>query len=77
MADTEIINPVSDATISGNINASDVLSGLFISKIITNKNILVANVDDEYSSLSLYCKFSRENGGVFLEIQSHAICTNM
>ncbi|ATX62865.1 hypothetical protein D5F51_08340 [Yersinia hibernica] len=77
MADIDIINPVNDATISGNIKASDVLSGLLISKIITKKNILVANVDDEYNSLSLYCRFSNENGGVFLEIQSHAICTNM
>ncbi|QHB34715.1 hypothetical protein F0T03_10530 [Yersinia canariae] len=77
MADIEIINPVSDATINGNINASDVLRGLFISKIITKKNILVANVDDEYNSLSLYCRFSNENGGVFLEIQSHAICTSI
>ena len=77
MADIEIINPVNDATISGNIKASDVLNGFFISKIITIKNELVANVDDEYSSLSLYCRFSNANLGVFFEMQSHVMCTNM
>lgn len=77
MADMEIMKPLNDATINGKINASDDLNGFFISIIITRKNELVAKVDDEYSSLSLYCKFSNENGGVFFEMQSQIMCINI
>ncbi|OWF70702.1 hypothetical protein B4901_00800 [Yersinia frederiksenii] len=77
MAEMEIINPVNDATINGKIKASEDLNGFFISIIITKKNELVAKVDDEYNSLSLYCRFSNANGGVFFEIQSQIICISM
>jgi hypothetical protein len=54
IADIDIMNPVSIAKISGMINASDVLRGLFMSHNITRKKPLVANVVDEYTSFSLY-----------------------
>ncbi|GKX40028.1 hypothetical protein SOASR014_37670 [Pectobacterium carotovorum subsp. carotovorum] len=41
------MKPVSDASIKGKINASDVLNGFFMSKSITTKKALVANVDEE------------------------------
>ncbi len=53
------------------MKASEFLSGLFKSKRITIKNMLVANVAEENNSLSLYCKFSKANGGVFFEKASH------
>lgn len=54
IAAIDIMNPVSIANISGMMNASDVLSGFFISHSITRKKPLVANVVDEYTSFSLY-----------------------
>ena len=77
MAEIDIIKPVNDATINGKINASEERNGFFISIIITKKNALVAKVDDEYNSLSLYCRFSNAKGGVFFEMQSQRICTSM
>lgn len=47
IADNEIIKPVRAAIINGNMKASEVLSGFFISNRITMKNALVAKVDDE------------------------------
>jgi len=47
IAAIEIINPVSAAIIKGNMKASEVLSGFFMSKRITMKNALVAKVEDE------------------------------
>ena len=47
IAAIEIMKPVSAAMINGNMKASDVRKGFFISKRITMKNALVANVDEE------------------------------
>ncbi|MCK7105941.1 hypothetical protein [Enterobacter kobei] len=47
MAAIEIINPVSAAIISGNMKASDVRKGFFMSKRMTIKNALVAKVEEE------------------------------
>lgn len=68
MVDIEIIKLVNDVIMSGNIKVLDVFNGFFILKIIIIKNELVVNVDDEYSLLSLYCRFFNVNFGVFFEI---------
>jgi hypothetical protein len=47
MAAIDIKKPVPAAVISGKMKASEVLSGLFISKSMTIKNTLVAKVVDE------------------------------
>lgn len=77
IAAIDIRNPVPAAVISGKIKASEVLNGLLISKSITIKNTLVANVVDEYSSPTLPGRFSSLNGGLTLDAQSQAMCTAM
>lgn len=77
MAAIDIRRPVPAAVISGKIKASEVLNGLLISKSITIKNTLVANVVDEYSSATLPGRFSSLNGGLTLDAQSQTMCTAM
>ncbi|HAH5906710.1 TPA: hypothetical protein HH840_003011 [Escherichia coli] len=75
MAAIDIKKPVPAAVMSGKIKASDVLSGLFISKSITIKNTLVANVVDEYNSPTFAGRFSNLNGGLTCDRQSQIMCT--
>jgi hypothetical protein len=56
---------------SGKINASEFLRGLFISSKITIKKRLLAKVADENIPPTLYWRFSSENAGVFIENASH------
>lgn len=77
MAAIDIRSPVPAAVISGKIKASDVRSGLFISKSITIKKTLVAKVVDEYSSPTLSGRFASLNGGLTCDLQSHSRCTTM
>ncbi|MCX2170657.1 hypothetical protein ACMFFK_20590 [Serratia marcescens] len=64
IAAIDIRSPVPAAVISGKIKASEVLSGLFMSKSITMKKTLVANVVEEYSSPTLPGRFSSLKGGL-------------
>ncbi len=71
----DIKNPVNAAVINGKMKSSEVRSGFLISNSITTKKELVANVVDEYSSVTFEGRFSNLNGGLESEKQSQIKCT--